>query len=1030
MSNLRGIFNMIKRRIVYSASSLLSVLSIVGCNFKGNTDMQTDSKINCAKWDAFANQVGIQTCDQAVLATNKNGIVEYLKKAPTHFNPTGDKYNDVTNLVEKYVKEMAPKTQASEIVSVKKLADVLKESGFEEHTSNKDKIISIPYFDRDVTDETGKVTTPGSYKDLSGYKTLSGLNKDSKFKIYSTKEGLVYDKLKEDIAEGTAYVLTYKLNGSNQKYSAIVTVPDNVPVGEKLPLIMYAHGGDAGLSFRNMATILQNNLSKGIVAAPSFPGEPICSITTIGGSAKNNFVRSCGDASYQVINPAVNPEGEKSPLDNDVNAFLGLHNAIFRIYLKDNKSIDKIKTGQIDPDFTRDLKKLDFYLPYSDTLDMNSIVNNLAGPKTIGVSDSRGGSTLLAAVGRSGVLLKSVFSSGLDKLDMDNLIFPPLFSSAALFYSPSSLLVGSFRIITQNLISGNIYDTSSLNALPMIPDLKKNKYFTNYINTPVGQDKDQLNNLVGWVASSDITYLAPYTSVAMQNWSVSLPFIGKLFSIKMGMIDDEIKTIFNKEFGKFYQKASIDKLPDGKDNSIKYLFNYLDKISTNDISNNSSNKSLINYIFEASNKSVDPNSAKCNIMANLKVGAKTDCSIANILDKGEEGFNLAKLDSFNSILENMTDDQKGLKVLFSSAEDKSAAILNLMTTLKETDSKLLINYLIVLSLSALNKQDSSIQLTPSALLAEIGSAIKLITDNQALIAEQKPILEKSLKAIQENILSYRKTAPGSIIFMHSTQDSVVPYTQSVIAKTAMDSVFDAVYGEQKLAKNPLTSSQVPALGSQLFAFQPDNSFYAVNLGDKTLDGSICEEKSYDGSFAANYNTTVKKCFGNHPLSSFGDGLLSHGDSAVRTSRLISVSLLGSNFANAKVTISNALLYGNQTFNPENKKPVTASESNIKIQFAVFNKFYNLVNKVDNFYSTDLPCKPENKVTGICYLMNADSNTNIPLFNRTLLQDAAFQKDAIVNGKYDETAQKSSLTPTDIFTLWMDSSAKESSKPSN
>ena len=146
--------------------------------------------------------------------------------------------------------------------------------------------------------------------------------------------------------------------------------------------------------------------------------------------------------------------------------------------------------------------------------------------------------------------------------------------------------------------------------------------------------------------------------------------------------------------------------------------------------------------------------------------------------------------------------------------------------------------------------------------------------------------------------------------------------------------------------------------------------------------------------------------------------------------MISVSLLGSNFANAKVTISNALLYGNQTFNPENKKPVTASESNIKIQFAVFNKFYNLVNKVDNFYSTDLPCKPENKVTGICYLMNADSNTNIPLFNRTLLQDAAFQKDAIVNGKYDETAQKSSLTPTDIFTLWMDSSAKESSKPSN
>ncbi len=1019
---------MIKRRIVYSASSLLSVLSIVGCNFKGNTDMQTDSKINCAKWDAFANQVGIQTCDQAVAATNKSGIVEYLKQAPIHFNPSGDKYDDVTNLVEKYIKEMAPKTQASEIVSVKKLADVLKESGFKEHTSNKDKIISIPYFERDVTDESGKVTVPGSYKDLSAIDTLSGLNDDSKFKIYSTEEGIVHP---ETYAEGTAYVLTYKLNGSDQKYSAIVTVPDNVPSNEKLPLIMYAHGGDAGLSFRNMATILQNNLSKGIVAAPSFPGEPICSITTIGGSVKNNFIRSCGDASGNTINPAINPEGEKSPLDNDVNAFLGLHNAILKFYLKDNNKLMKvekaIKTGLIDSDFSNGLKNLDFYLPFTDDQPMNAFVNNFAGPKTIGVSDSRGGSTLLAAVGRSGVLLKSVFSVGLDKLDMDNLFFPPLFSSAALFYSPSSLLVGSFRIITQNLISGNIYDTSALNALPMIPDLKKNKYFTDYIKTPVGQDKDQLNNLVSWVASSDITYLAPYTSVAMQNWSVSLPFIGKLFSLKMGMIDDEMKTILNKEFGKFYQKASIDKLPDGKDNSIKYLFNYLAKISTNDISNDNSNKSLINYIFEASNKSIDPSSAKCNIMSNLKAGAKTDCSIANILDKGEEGFNLPKLDSFKNILENMVDGDKGLKVLFGPAQDKSAAILNLMTTLKGTDSKLLTNYLVVLSLSALKGQDSSIQLTPSAKLAEIGSAIKLITDNQALIAEQKPILEKSLKAIQENILSYRKTAPGSIIFMHSTQDSVVPYTQSVIAKSAMDKVFDVVYGEQKLAKNPLTSFQVPALGSQLFAFQPDNSFYAVNLGDKTSDGNICEERSYDGSFATNYNPIVKKCFGNHALSKSGDGLLSHGDSAVRTSRLISVSLLGSNFANAKVTISNALLYGNQTFNPENKKPVTALQSNIKTQFVEFNKFYNLVNKVDNFYSTDLPCKLENKVTGICYLMNADSNTNIPLFNRTLLQDAAFQKEAIVNGKYDATAQKNTLTPTDIFTLWMDSSAKESSK---
>ncbi len=1012
---------MIKRRIVYSASSLLSVLSIVGCNFKGNTDMQTDSKINCAKWDAFANQVGIQTCDQAVLATNKNGIVEYLKKPPTHFNPSGDKYYDVTNLVEKYVKEMAPKTQASEIVSVKKLADVLKESGFEEHTSDKDKIISIPYFDRDVTDETGKVTAPGSYKDLSGYKTLSGLNKDSKFKIYSTEEGIVH---RETYAEGTAYVLTYKLNGSDQKYSAIVTVPDNVT--ELIPLIMYAHGGDAGLSFRNMATVLQNNISKGIVAAPSFPGEPICSITTIGGSVKNNFIRSCGDASGKVINPAINPEGEKSPLDNDVNAFLGLHNAIFRLAI-DKSSNKLIKSSNIDSSFLKSLENLDYY-------SKNPLIRSLTGPKTIGVSDSRGGSTLLAAVGRTGVMLKSILSSGISNIsDLNSIPKPALFSSAALFYSPSSLLVGSFRIITQNLISGNIYDTSSLNALPMIPDLKKNKYFTDYIKTPVGQDKDQLNNLVGWVASSDITYLAPYTSVAMQNWTVGIEPLEKAINL----IYKTIETL------------KVDKLPSGLDNPNKSVYDVLNNLTTE--IEPGKGKSLLTYISEALKEgAANPPSGdfalKCNFKTNLK-----SCGIYNILVNGQEeakdidgaGTNIPKLDPFidkNNVqffvdfLNQLSNQNSGIQQILNGTDKITPALKILSIANKLNIGMDKIEPLMVYLTSAniiLMKQNMD-NANPNANPAIATQAFLTLNSINNFVTNKNDIT-KSLATIKDSLskmIAARKTAPGSIIFMHSTQDTVVPYAQSLIAKSAMDSVFDAVYGDLKLANNPLTSSQVPALGSQLFAFQPDNSFYAVNLGDKTLDGSICEEKSYDGSFEANYNTSVKKCFGNHPLSTSGDGLLSHGDSAVRTSRLISVSLLGSNFANAKVTISNALLYGNETFNPENKTPVTASKGNIKAQFVEFNKFYNLVNKVDNFYSTDLPCKPENKVTGICYLMNADADTkDIPLFNRTLLQDAAFQKDAIVNGKYDESAQKSSLTPTDIFTLWMDSSAKESSKPS-
>lgn len=318
------------RRIVYSVSTVLSCLAIVGCNFKGNTDMQRKSELNCQKWDALATKIGIPTCNEAEPVHKRTELVKNLSALPKHFNPSGENYANNKKLVENYVNQMFPKTQAKEIVSIKTLAEVLKEAGLQDHYADKGaNFVAIPYYER------GKE----SVSDLSEFKTLSGINQDSKFKIYGTKEGKIDNS---EFVTGTAYVLVYKLNdGTDQKYSAIVTVPDNNSTAQvqqsaiKYPLIMYAHGGDAGISFRNMATVLQNNLGKGIVAAPSFPGEPICSITTIGGSSHNGFKRSCGDYEGKFIKPAVDSEGERSPLNNDVNAFLGLHNAIARMAISE-----------------------------------------------------------------------------------------------------------------------------------------------------------------------------------------------------------------------------------------------------------------------------------------------------------------------------------------------------------------------------------------------------------------------------------------------------------------------------------------------------------------------------------------------------------------------------------------------------------------------------------------------------------------------------------------------------------------------
>ena len=998
---------MIKRRIVYSASSLLSALAIVGCNFKGNTDMQTDSKVNCVKWDAFANKVGIQTCDQAIPVTNKKAIVEYLSKPPENFDPKSSKYNEVTGLVEKYVKEMAPKSQATEIVSVKKLSVVLEESGFKDREVIDGKEFSVPYFERDKTDKTEKdvKVTVGTYQDLSRVPTLSGIDKDSGFEIYSTKEGF---RDKSESATGTAYVLTYKLFGSVQNYSAIVTVPDKVT--NPLPLIMYAHGGDAGLSFRNMAMVLQNNLSKGIVAAPSFPGEPICAITTIGGHAGNKYQRNCGDILGKIMPPAVKGEGDKSPLNDDVNAFLGLHNAIARLAI-DKSSNKLIKSNNVDQKFLDSLTKLDFY-------SKNPTLAAITGPKTIGLSDSRGGATLLAAIGRTGIMLKkSVLSGGLGNIDLNKLPMPVLFSSCALYYTPSSLLLGSFRLVTQDLVAGNVHDTSTLNALPMIPDLKKNSFFTNYRAKSAGQDQKELNELVGWMGASDISFLAPYISVAMQNWTVGLDSLGKRINFGIEQL--------------------IVGLSAGTDNPTKPVYDVLNNLTTEIESGKG--KSLLTYIAEtlkagAANPPTGDGALKCNFKTDLK-----SCSIYNILVNGQEeakdidgaGTEIPKLDPFidksnvlifAEFLNELGKQNAGIQQILTGA-DKISPIFKILGIANKLNIGLdkiepLLIYLASANIILMKQNmDSS---NPNSNISIGSQAFLAINSINNFKTNKKIIIDTLLskKDLLPKIFATRKTAPGSIIFLHSTQDTVVPYTQSVIAKKAMDKVFDAVYGEQTLTINPLTESQVPAIGSQLFAFQPDDSFYTVNVGDKTIDGNICLEKSFDGFMATNYNPTVKKCFGNRRLPLLGDGLTAHGDSAVRTSRLISSSLQKLDYKNDKSKIIDSLLYGNQTFDLAKENALPAFSANISKQFETFNKF-------KKSYSAN--CDPA-KITGICYIFNPDVNAIVPLFNRTLEQDVEFHLKSIPEGKWDKFAQANTLTPTDIVGLWIDSSAQKAMEP--
>lgn len=632
----------------------------------------------------------------------------------------------------------------------------------------------------------------------------------------------------------------------------------------------------------------------------------------------------------------------------------------------------------------------------------------------------------MAGIGRTGIMLDSVISSELKNLSLDNPPIFPLFSSAGIFYSPSSLVVGQFKMLTQYMLSGSINETSNYNALPMIPDLKNNSYFTNYRFKSVGQDEKELNELIGWLGASDITYLAPYISVGMQNWTVAIDSLEENIKLKI----DKILNI---------------KVADLENKPINDLVNALSE----EIAIDGKMKSLLNILFDelnasANSKPIKPEAqsiTKCDFN-NFSLPA---CSIYNILLNGHDSQNVGIIELselkpfltknevplFAELLNELGKKESGIHSIITS-NDKVTNLYKLYKVAANLNfSKEKLEPMLVFLASSnlflyIKYKENNPIIATNAL--KVLLALSVLKDNKEKIV---PELMTELGKIKEDLLINRKSAPGSIIFLHVTQDKVVPYTQSLIAKKAMDAVFDAVYSKNQLKDNPLVKNKIPAIGSQLFSFQPEDRFFTVNLGERTSDGSICSDEDKDKKIPNNYNAQVKKCFGSKKEDSSSKNrrvILAHGDTAVRTARLISEPLSSMEYDRNKEVIKDTFRYGNQSM------AKTVQPASISSQLADFDAAYNLAEKLKNpshqpinYYLTS--CNIE-LVTGICYVEKAQNSTvqlsiNQPLFHRTLLQDLK-REDPFFEGKVVNSSKTAALTPTDIFTLWMESAALEAS----
>ncbi len=129
----------------------------------------------------------------------------------------------------------------------------------------------------------------------------------------------------------------YKLTGDTDFRQALVTVPQMLPGAAHAaaaqiavqsessgsfgyPILMYGHAAASGLAYEEIALSLGDLQSGHIIAAPVFPGEPLCaSYDTIAGVKTSACTGS---------NILAAPVGTSLPYENDVTDLLGLHDCM------------------------------------------------------------------------------------------------------------------------------------------------------------------------------------------------------------------------------------------------------------------------------------------------------------------------------------------------------------------------------------------------------------------------------------------------------------------------------------------------------------------------------------------------------------------------------------------------------------------------------------------------------------------------------------------------------------------------------
>lgn len=299
-----------------------------------------------------------------------------------------------------------------------------------------------------------------------------------------------------DLETAKVYLMKYKLQSDasgeseSQTRSGLLVIP--VSGSASAPLVAYAHGGDFGLGYGEIAAAFGAFQGNHIIIAPTFPGEPLCKTKT------DTETQSCDTDG--ILATAV---GTGKPYDNDVDELLGMYDCVSRAALQ------KLDGNITDATGTATGATL--------TSTIAPLVKRHAGtgalaqvPQGILVGSSRGGLVVDLALAKTGAALQALATGATDPLGPAYFL-PSYFSCAASISAPKAFTMGKLRLLLEHWVKGTLEYTpfKDFPGVEAIEDL-----FDDYRSGNVDVGEAALA-----IAKRDGILTGPLIIAALRNWT-------------------------------------------------------------------------------------------------------------------------------------------------------------------------------------------------------------------------------------------------------------------------------------------------------------------------------------------------------------------------------------------------------------------------------------------------------------------------------------------------------------------------------